>query len=156
MWNKQRVVFRTAATSHNLITDNIIYFSVLWLNSFPVNNRVSSKIWTLDIIVIKNLEYKKNSWLIIGTYCEVHDDQDLSNTMLSCTNEAIALGRTGNLKRAYKLFCINTGCILKHSKLTKYPMHQCVVNEINKQLGPAQYITYALILKYVSKIIYLS
>ena len=70
--------------------------------------------------------------MVVGTYCEVHDEPDPSNTMTTRTNESIALEPTGNLNGTYKFFFLKTGCILKLRKWTEYPMSQQVIITVNK------------------------
>jgi len=41
---------------------------------------------------------KKHCRILTGSYCEVHDEPDPSNTMVPKTHEAIVHGPTGNLQ----------------------------------------------------------
>ena len=54
--------------------------------------------------------------LVVGTYCEVGDEPNPSNTMSHRTYGAIALGPTGSLNATYKSFFLETGIILKQYK----------------------------------------
>ena len=94
----------------------VVYFSVVWLNAFPVKNGILDKISPRSIVVRTNSDFKKHWKLDVRTYCEVHDEPGPSNTMVAITHEAIDLGTTDNLNRSYKLFFFNTGRILKQLK----------------------------------------
>ena len=58
-----------------------IYFVTLWLNAFPVNNGISTKYSPRELILRWRMDYKKHCRVEVGTYCEVHDKPDPSNTM---------------------------------------------------------------------------
>jgi hypothetical protein len=75
-----------------------IYFMVLWLNAFPVKSGISQTFLPRELLVRWWLDYKKHCRVLPGTYCEVHDEPVPTNTMVSRTHEAIALGPTGNLQ----------------------------------------------------------
>ncbi len=75
-----------------------VYFTVLWLNAFPVKTGISSTYFPREILVRWRLDYKKHCRVLPGTYCEVYDKPDPSNSMVGHTHEGIALGPTGNLQ----------------------------------------------------------
>ena len=75
----------------------IVYFTTLWLNAFPVRNGVSTKYLPRELILRWKIDYKKYCRVLVGTYYEVYNEPLPSNTMMSCTYKAIALGPTGNL-----------------------------------------------------------
>ena len=74
-----------------------IYFMVLWLNAFPVKNRISAIHLPRELLVCWRLDYNKHCQVLPGTSCEMHDEPLPSNTMMPRTHEAIAVGPTGNL-----------------------------------------------------------
>ena len=90
-----------------------IYFVTLWLNQFPVKSGVSETFSPREILPRCRMDAKKNCRVLPGSYCEVHDDPNPTNTTVSCTREGIALGPTGNLQGSVKLYCLNTGRVLK-------------------------------------------
>jgi hypothetical protein len=100
-----------------------VYFMVLWINAFPVKTGISTQCspWE-ELLVWWRLDYKKHCWVPPGTYCEVHDEPVPMNTMTWCTHKCIALGPTGNLQGSVKIYCLNTGRVLKHRSFTPMPM----------------------------------
>ena len=44
-----------------------------------------------------------------GTYCEVHDKPDPSNSIVPHTQQTIAMRLTGNLQGSHKFLCQKTG-----------------------------------------------
>ncbi len=53
-----------------------VYFTVLWLNAFPVKTGISSTYLLREILVRWQLDYKKHCQVLPGTYCKVHDKPD--------------------------------------------------------------------------------
>ena len=90
-----------------------IYFMVLWLNAFPVKNRISSVFLPRKLLVQWRMDYSKHCRVLLGTYCKVHNEPSPSNTMTPRTHKAIAMGPMGNLQGTVKFFCLNTGRILR-------------------------------------------
>jgi hypothetical protein len=116
---------------HKLIVTNVIYFAVLWLNTFPVKSGVSAEHSPRAIVVRTNLDYKKHCRIIFGSYVEAHDKPDATNSMIPRTHECIALGPTRNFNGTHKFFCINTGLVLKRRNWTPYPMSKRVQDKVN-------------------------
>ncbi len=71
-----------------------IYFVVLWLNAFPVKNGILAMYSPQELLVQWKLDYTKHCRVLLGTYCEAHDEPVISNTMIPCTHKTIALGPT--------------------------------------------------------------
>jgi hypothetical protein len=109
-----------------------VYFTVLvWLNAFPVKTRILATYSPWELLVRWWLDYAKHCWVMPRTYCEVHDEPVLSNTMTACTHKGIALEPTGNLQGSVKFYCLNTGRVLKWRSFTKMPMPTCVIKHVD-------------------------
>ncbi len=108
-----------------------VYFTVLWLNAFPVKMGISSTYLSPEILVRLQLDYKKHCQVLPRTYCKVHDEPDPSNSMVGHTHEGIALGPTGNLQGSVKFFCLNTGRMLKRRSFTSLPMPTRVIEWVD-------------------------
>jgi hypothetical protein len=108
-----------------------VYFVVLLLNAFPVQSGVSTIHLPWKLLVGWKLNYKKHCRVVPGTYCKVHDEPVPSNTMITHTQEAIAMGPTGNMQGSIKFFCLKTGRILKRRLFTPLPMLDWVVKQVN-------------------------
>ncbi len=104
---------------------------VLWMNAFPVKSGISQMFLPRELLVRWQLDYKKHCRVPPGTYCEKHDKPKPTNTMAWWTHEGIALGPTGNLQGSVKIYCINTGRVLKRQSFTPMPMPNCVIKRIN-------------------------
>jgi hypothetical protein len=108
-----------------------VYFMVLWMNPFPVKLGISQMFLPQELLVQWQLDYKKHCRVPLGTYCEIHDEPVPTNTMVWRTHKGIALGPTGNLQGSVKIYCINTGRVLKCQSFTPMPMHDQVIKRIN-------------------------
>ena len=82
-----------------LIVVNLFYFAVMCINAFPAKNRVSDNFFPQALVTRTNLHWGKHFQFLFGTYCEVHDEPEPSNTMTIQTHADIAVVPTGNLHR---------------------------------------------------------
>jgi hypothetical protein len=107
-----------------------VYFVVLWLNAFPVQN--GSAVYSPQELLVRwRLDYTKHCRVLPGTYSEVHDKPLHSNQMTARTHEAIATGPTGNLQGSVKFYWLKTGQILKCRLFTALPMPDRVIKRVN-------------------------
>ena len=109
-----------------------IYFVTLWLNTFLAKSGVSETFSPREILLRRRMDVKKNYRVLLGSYCEVHDKANPSNTAVSHTNEGIALGPTINLQGSVKFYCLNTGQVLKRRAFTEIPMPTADIAKVNK------------------------
>mmetsp|Transcript_26919 Transcript_26919/g.43763 ORF Transcript_26919/g.43763 Transcript_26919/m.43763 type:complete len:199 (+) Transcript_26919:1263-1859(+) len=70
----------------------MVYFVTLWLNTFPIQNGISRVSSPRELVTRWWMDYAKHCRVEFGTYCEVHDKPDPSNSMVTRTQEGIALG----------------------------------------------------------------
>jgi hypothetical protein len=73
----------------------------------------------------------KHCRMLPGTYCEVHDEPTLTNTMTWQMHECIALGPTGNLQGSVKFYCLTTGRVLKCHSFTPMQMPDWVIKRVD-------------------------
>ena len=78
------------------------------------------------------MDAKKYCKELPGSYCEVHDEPNPTNTTVSRTHEGIALVPTGNLQGSVKFYCLNTGRVLKRRAFTDIPMPTAVITKVDK------------------------
>jgi len=115
-----------------MIVTNLVYFAVLWLNAFPVKNGVSNVHSPRAIVIRTKLSWKQHCVDEFGSYTEVHDEPDPSNTMVGRTHGAILLGPTGNINGTHKFFCLKTARILKRRKWTALPMSDSTIAQVEQ------------------------
>jgi hypothetical protein len=95
-------------TMPKLMIIELMHFCVMCMNSFPVKSRVFKK-WSPSKLVSKHkLDAKLHCKVPFGSYCKVHVDPDITNTMESRTKWAICLGPTGNRQGSYKFMSLMT------------------------------------------------
>ena len=108
------------------------YFVTIWLNAFPAKSGVSETFSPREIILRWIMDAKNHCIVIPGSYCEVHNEPNPSNTTVSPTHEGIALVPTGNLQVSANFYCLNTGRVLKRQAFTEIPMPTAVIAKVNK------------------------
>ena len=111
---------------------NTGYFVTLCLNAFLVQSGVSETFSPREILLCWRMDAKKHCKVLPGSYCEVHDEPNPTNTTVSRTHEGIALGPTGNLQGSVKFYCLNTGQVLKRQDFTEIPMPTAVIAKVDK------------------------
>ena len=109
-----------------------IYFVTLWFNVFPVKSGVSETFSLRQILLRWIMDAKKHCRVLPGSYYEVHDETNPSNTTVIRTHEGTSLGPTGNLQGSVKFYCLNTGRLLKRRVFTEIPMPTAVIAKVNK------------------------
>ena len=109
-----------------------IYFIRLWLNVFPAKSGVSETFSPREILLHWRMDAKKHCRVLPGSYCEVYDEPNPTNTTVSRTHEGIFLGPTGNLQGSVKFYCLNTGRVLNRRAFTEIPMPTAVISKVNK------------------------
>ena len=57
-----------------------IYFVTLWINFFPVKSGVSDTFSPREILLCWRMDAKKHCRVLPGSYCEVNDELNPSNT----------------------------------------------------------------------------
>ena len=76
------------------------------------------------------LEAKLHCRSPFGSYCEVHVDPDITNTLDPRTKWAICMGPTGNLQGSYKFLSLATGTKVTRRKFTEMPITELVIKQV--------------------------
>ena len=115
-----------------LMKIEFIYFVTLWLHAFPAKSGVSETFYPREILLRWRMDGEKQCRVLPGSYCEVHDDPNPTNTTVSRSHKGISLGPTGNLQGSVKFYCLNIGRVLKRRDFTEIPMPTAVIAKVNK------------------------
>jgi hypothetical protein len=115
-----------------LILIKLIHHVVLWLKAFPLKSGVSANLSPRKLVIRHKLDFAKHYQAQFGSYCKVHDEPMLTNSMTMRTTPAIVLGPTGNLQGTYKFFSLKTGKKIRQHKFTPYPMPDLVIRRVEK------------------------
>jgi hypothetical protein len=107
----------------------MVYYSVFWLNCFPIRDGVSHNLSPRTIVTGFQIDYNKHCVLQFGSYVQTHEEHD--NTMLSRTTGAIALRPTGNIQGGYYFMSLTTGRRISRYNWTVLPMPQDVINRVH-------------------------
>jgi hypothetical protein len=113
-----------------LMLIELVYHLVLWLNAFPSKSGVSETLSPREIVYQHKLDFAKHCKSPFGMYCEVHDEQTPTNTMVTRSTPAIVLGPTRNLQGTYKFLSLATGKKVKRRAFTLYPMSDLVIKKV--------------------------
>ncbi len=115
---------------------HLLHHVVLWLNNFPVNNGVSSLFSPCKIILRHKHDAKRLCCAPFGAYCKVHEENVLTNSMLSRGIPAICLGPTRILQGTYSFLNLATGLVIKRRRFTELPAPDSVIKRVSTLAGP--------------------
>ena len=110
--------------------------AALWVNVFPPTCGVSTIIPRSLITVIK-FDYANHCLLSFGSYAQVHEENQHTNTQQPRTIGTICLGPTGNLQGGYKFYNLTIGELITRRNWTVRPMPMEVIARVNR-IGQAQ------------------
>ena len=91
---------------------------------------ISTQYSPQELVLRTRLKYKQYFRAPFGSYCEVHEDNQPTNSMASHTTPAICCGPTGNLQGSYFFFSLVTGLLIKHRKWSELPVPNAVIERV--------------------------
>ena len=83
-----------------------------------------------EIVLRHKLDLKKHGKALFGSYVEVHEEPNPTNSMTPRSTPAIVLGPTGNLQGTYKFMSLATGKKINHRNFTKFAMPDSVIKRV--------------------------
>ena len=110
--DRTRSTYQTLPFTHipKIMLTHLVMNVVFWLNSFPVQDGISSTQSPRFIMTGHELDYKKHAQLLFGEYVQTHEEHD--NSMHARTIGAICLGPTGSQQAAHWFMSLRTGAKL--------------------------------------------
>ena len=102
------------------------------INSPPNKNDISQKYSPCEIVTRHEMDFKNNCLCELGKYVKSRSDYVVTNDMTPETNESIALGPSGNPQGTHKVFCLETGIVIKPCLNTAVPMPYRLIKKINQ------------------------
>jgi hypothetical protein len=103
---------------------------VLWINVFPPSSGVSKTFSPRTIMTGTALNFNKHCQIPFEAYAEVHEDNNITNTMTERTQPAICLGPTANFQGSYKFLLLKTGKWITRKQFKELPMADSVILKI--------------------------
>ena len=116
---------------------HIVLNAVKMLNFFLTKGGISDTLSPKTIMSGETLDYKKHLSLLVGQYCQVHEEDTLCNSQSQRTKGAILLGPSGNLQGGYKFMALNTGKKFTCQSWDVIPIPDMVIAHVNA-LGTEQ------------------
>jgi hypothetical protein len=120
-------------TMPKLMIIELMLFYVMPMNSFPVKSGVSKQWSSQELVSRHKLDTKLHCKSPFGSYCKVHDDPDITNTMEPRTKQAIFLGPTGNRQGSYKFMSLTTGNKIIRRNFTKMPLTESITKQAKQK-----------------------
>ena len=128
-----RLIFNKLPYSYlpSYITIHMVYFIVMWLNPLLYGKCICQKYSPREIVTGWHLGIKKPYRVVIGLYVEAHGDPNITNNMTLRTHEYITLGPTINIQGTHKVFCLDSGKVLKRIKIIPVVAKYRIINKVD-------------------------
>lgn len=110
---------------------HLVYHCVAGINIVPKSERDQSP---REIFTGKKIDFKTDCKTEFGAYCQVHEDNEVTNSMASRVTGAIALGPTGNAQGSYKFISLSTWRIIIRRSFDVLPMPSEVMKLITDRV----------------------
>jgi hypothetical protein len=110
----------------------LLHFCVMWMNSFLVKSGISEKLSPRELVFQHKLDAKLHCRAPFGSYCEIHVDPEITNTLEPRTKWAICMGPMGNLQRSYKFLSLATGKKVTCRKFMEMPVTEAVIKQVEE------------------------
>jgi hypothetical protein len=106
--------------------------AVSWLNIFTRDDGISDTMSPRTIVTNTTADYATHCRVPMGAYCEVHNENDPSNTETPHTSPAISLNPTGNLQGSYRFLSLDSGKRISRRRWTELPIiTEAVITLVN-------------------------
>jgi len=110
---------------------HLVYFCVMWLNSFPAKQGISKKLSPREIVIKISLIFERHARGLFGAYDEANEDAVITNTNRGRTFPGILLGPTGNIQGTQKVFDVVTGAIKKCRTIRNMHIPQAIITTVH-------------------------
>ena len=110
----------------------LVYYVVSWINNFPPKGGVSATMSPRTMFSGTVLYCNKHMKIEFGSYAQVHEENQPTNSLSPRTTGAIALGCTYNMQAGYKFMSLNTGKIIHRRNFTEIPLTYDVQNRVEE------------------------
>jgi Reverse transcriptase (RNA-dependent DNA polymerase) len=115
-----------------LIVKEMVFAAVKLLNQFPADGGISDTMSPYTIMTGKpSLDFNTLK-LEFGSYVQVFEENNPTNTMKERNTGAIALSHTGNVQGDYFFMSLQTGRRLSRHAWTVIPMSQLVIERVEQ------------------------
>lgn len=111
---------------------HMVYHCVKAINVFPKEQSVGSKS-PKELYSGDKLDLKEHFKISFGQYCQVHEDDSVTNTMKPRTIGAIALDQDTSIQGSYRFYSLSTGKVIKRKSWTVIPIPLEIIALINEK-----------------------
>ena len=103
---------------------------VVFLNAFPHKIVLPKTYRPRTIMTGKSLGWNKSCKLHFGAYAQIHEDNNVTNTLEDRTQGAICLGPIGNIQGIYNLFPLRSGRKITYGQFIEVPTPMIIMKRV--------------------------
>jgi hypothetical protein len=115
----------------NELLIHLVCYCVSMVNLCPKSTSTTSSLSPREMFTGRKVDAAKELRLPFGSYCQVHDDNQVINSMLPRSTGAVSLGPTGSIQGTYKFLSLNSWRVLHRRSWTALPMSNEVIRVLN-------------------------
>ena len=112
------------------LIEGMVLDSIKWINTFPTKGGISNQYGARTLLTGVKLDYNTHCRIETGSYAQVHDEPNITNSDTPRTTGAIAIGNMDNLQGGYYFLNLNTGKPITRRKFDKLPMPNDVIARV--------------------------
>jgi hypothetical protein len=114
-----------------LMVIELLHFCAMWMNSFSIRSGISDKWTPCELVSRHKLDATLHCMAPFESYCEMHLDPEITNTMDPRTKQAICLGPTEIYSRgAMSSYHPRRGMMVTQKKFTEMPITESIIKQV--------------------------
>ena len=117
----------------DLLITHMVYFCVRAINMIPRSDSTESP---KEMFTGVKIDFNRDCKIEFGAYVQVHEDEEITNTMKARTAGAIALGPVGNAQGSYQFLNLSTWKVIQRRTWHELPMPKEVIQFIEEKTRP--------------------
>jgi hypothetical protein len=111
---------------------HLVYHCVKAINVFPKEQSIGSKS-PKELYCGEKIDLKEHFKITFGQYCQVHEDDTVTNNMKPRTIGAFALDQDTSVQGSYRFYSLSTGKVIKRKSWTIIPIPLEIIALINEK-----------------------
>lgn len=105
----------------------------MWLNALPNDSSIYDELSPREMVIGTPTDFITDCRIEFGTYCQIYENPNITNTQETRSRDAIALGPSGNRQGSYKFLTLDTWEVVLRGKRTELSMPKSIIDVIESK-----------------------